>query len=140
MNEHAFKAQLIKDLRKQLPAKAHIQKHCDRFTAGIPDLEVACSGMTSWIELKWLKLPVRSTSNVPLYPREVKPVQKADLMARRAAGQSAYVLLGWEGRGWLVEIARMPESLTKAELEKKANCERVRGKGWQLPAWFYAHL
>lgn len=38
-----------------------IQKHADRYTAGIADLEVVHNGMTTWIEIKdWqAKLPVR---------------------------------------------------------------------------------
>lgn len=39
-----------------------VQKHADRYTAGIADMEVVYNGMTTWLELKdWQsKLPIRN--------------------------------------------------------------------------------
>lgn len=135
MTEHDVKRQLLLSLHKQLPG-AFIQKHADRFTIGIPDLEIALNGVTAWLELKMLHLPTRSNTRIRL-DLVVMPAQRVQLKRRDEAGQVALVLLAYGDAGWLVQICQLPEQITVEELRLRANCQRVRGSGWRLPDWFY---
>jgi len=75
MNERSLTSGLMLVLGVMFP-RAEIIKHSDRFTSGIPDLSVTNAGLTTWIEVKY----VRRGSSLRA---EVSPIQL--LRCRRLA-------------------------------------------------------
>lgn len=81
---------LIKMIKAEFP-KAIFQKHADRFTSGIPDLEYCLPrGIHGWIENKAIdQLPVRGMSIVS--QGLVKPLQVEYLSERARLGVPCFI-------------------------------------------------
>jgi hypothetical protein len=57
--EAQLTAALVRTFREHLP-RAVVFKHCDRMTAGIPDVSVTYGGLTVWLEVKLAAPAARS--------------------------------------------------------------------------------
>lgn len=95
MTESYLIAELIRRLHLEFP-RVVVLKHCDRFTAGIPDLSVSTGGYTTWLEVKL----VRPRENLWDLVRELQ------LMRLRMLDVATH------GRAWLL-VYYAAEALTE---------------------------
>ena len=87
MTETAFTRELQASLRT-ISLDIVVQKHSDRFTAGIADLEVVYNGIVTWIEVKDLT-SVKSLNDFALVgsgKNQVTKLQEKFLVDRIKAG------------------------------------------------------
>lgn len=55
MNERSITVEVLKDLRRSLPAPSEVIKHMDTGMRGFPDLSAGCLDRISYVELKYWK-------------------------------------------------------------------------------------
>jgi len=91
MNESKFTEKLKDHLLKTYPGMLW-QKHSDRFTAGIVDVECVYNGRTVWLEIKVrADIPTRKQINlVGMGQGKIQPLQLEFLSARVACGIGGY--------------------------------------------------
>lgn len=63
MTESQNTQELLKQIKAYVPPGILVLKHCDRFTAGVPDLSISSGRTTLWVECKMLR------GNADLEPR-----------------------------------------------------------------------
>ncbi len=93
MTETAFTRELQASLRT-ISKDIVVQKHSDRFTAGIADLEVVYNGQVTWIEVKDLT-SIKSFKNFVLVgsgKNQVTKLQGKFLVDRINAGIRGFVI------------------------------------------------
>jgi len=89
MNETRFTAKLKEHLLRTYPGILW-QKHSDRFTTGIADVECVFKGRTIWLEIK-VKAGLSAVVNlVGMGQGKIRPLQLEFLSARAARGIGAY--------------------------------------------------
>lgn len=90
MTEAQFTSQLRKDLTAA--TGGHAIKHCDRYTAGIPDLTVTVRGVTTWIEVK-----VGDNTATPLQRWTMRQLGRAVCVTWRGTLKRGEGELAWRG-------------------------------------------
>ena len=90
MSEAKFTAEFKKSIKKLYP-DAIYQKHSDRFTRGIADVEVVYYGMTYWFELK--DRTGKGGKLVGQASHQLEPLQVKFLTDRIKAGIEVYGLI-----------------------------------------------
>jgi len=86
--EKNFVKRIMKQLRKD---GCHAQRHEDKYSSGIPDIEFCKNGGVVWLEAKVIRImPVRSTTKIRFDWRDDQRLWAED---RIAAGGRAYGIL-----------------------------------------------
>ena len=103
MNEKTLAKYMVKILRKE---KAHVQRHEDMASEGIPDLSVGWNKVNAWIELKcvasWPKRPTTTLKLPHLTPQQINwLVQRGRtggncFLLIKSNKDREYILLSWE--------------------------------------------
>jgi len=116
-------AQLSVTFVKQMRLNGwHTQKFEDKYSVGIPDVNVCKDGMEAWIELKVADFPSRMGSLIHTHMRDY---QKSWNLNRLLAGGHCYLLVGIGNGAYLIRwssIFQMDKSgclLTEATFTKE---------------------
>ena len=120
MSENSATATLRKCFEKH---GAHVQRIEDKFTPGIPDMNICAWGVELWLEGKFIKtLPKRRTSLIRFGAKGDSRLahQRNWIRARRNAGGNVFIFIRIQDLGWrlLDNPATLVSGLTLLELEK----------------------
>lgn len=98
MDEHGF----IRSIHRKLPKAVYRWKINDNFAGGVADAYYSGVAGDLWIEYKFVHLPKRDSSKVPL---GLRPLQIEWLQARKSEGRDVAIVVGSdEGCILLTEI------------------------------------
>lgn len=92
----------IASIHRLLSAEVYRQKNHNPYNSGIPDCWYSGDGGDLWVEYKFIELPKRKTTIVPI---ALSDLQKTWLAHRHAEGRNVGVIVGCKHGGvWLPGI------------------------------------
>ena len=150
MSEKSATKTLIRAFKKIAPA-CHIQRIEDKYSSGVPDLNICIFGDEIWLEGKFRKaLPVKDTTRIKFGAKDEKRLhsQRNWLEARDRAGGYPVLWCYIQGAGWmywtdnfsvLTEgvskevflLYRFPNSMAMVKDMLQNHRNRLRERVWQ---------
>jgi hypothetical protein len=126
MNEHSF----IRAVHRRLPANILRWKINDSYAGGVPDAFYAGAARCLFVEYKFVKIPVRDSTNLRIGLSEQ---QKLWLNKMHNMGQSVAVVIGSQAGALILTNSAWNESINKATyLELSSEVTNVA-------AWIHNH-
>lgn len=114
MNEHSF----IRAVHRRLPADVLRWKINDSYAGGVPDAFYAGAARCLFVEYKFVKIPVRDSTNLRIGLSEQ---QKLWLNRMENISQSVAVVIGSEAGALILTNGAWNESINKATYLQLAN-------------------
>lgn len=111
---------LTKELRRRLP-RSVVFKHCDLYTAGVPDLSVTLAGVTTWFEAKRL---AAAGDGVVVVRRQDVPAVQWETLWRLGRG---YLVVYTAGGHALTHVAGPWRSVERMTLRLMSPAELIAG-------------
>ena len=114
------------------------QRHSDLFFAGIADVEIVVrTTQTTWVEFKWVDLPVRSDTMVTLVgSKALEGLQRHFLLERVQRGVRGMVVYGSAEGAYVCDnlgLLTLPTAVTKGVFLDLINLR----KPYSLSRWIY---
>lgn len=104
----------IASIHRLLPVEVYRQKNHNPYNSGIPDCWYSGVGGDLWVEYKFVDLPKRGISPVPI---NLSELQKSWIRRRYAEGRNVGVIVGCKGGGVWFPGVLWEDSTTKADFE-----------------------
>lgn len=104
----------IASIHRLLPVDVYRQKNHNPYNSGIPDCWYSGVEGDLWVEYKFIELPKRDTSPVPV---NLSELQKHWIRHRHTEGRNVGVIVGCKAGGVWFPGMSWDESTTKAEFE-----------------------